>query len=219
MTLTWRFQDVTWKQCSYTALTWMFTALIFKHRIMRLARSSRGLQQRKGQKRWNQSVEWNCMHLQNKVIIYIRVITPPGKTSASSEHLFFPPSPARWIKSCSNRSLFFKWWWCCSKRMCPGLHFNPLIAKLFYSKHVKVHLLSRTMRRMKAQISQMSVIILDLTLKFFIEILFLRHLIWFQLLDIFFYIFQVKDGNKNLISKWRLRTALMMTKYINSGIF
>lgn len=111
LTPTWRFQDVTWKQCSYTALTWIFIALIFKNRIMMLARSSRGLHQRKGQKRWNQFVEWNCMHLQNKVIIYIRVITPPGKTSASSEHCFFPPSLARCIKSCSNRSLLFKWWW------------------------------------------------------------------------------------------------------------
>lgn len=172
---------------------------------MRLARSSRGLHQRKGQKRWNQFVEWNCMHLQNKVIIYIRVITPPGKTSASSEHSFFPPSLARWIKSWSNRSLLFKWWWCCSERMCPGLHFNPLIAKLFYSKPLRVYLLRRAM---KAQISQMILIILDLMLKFFIRILFIMHLIWFPLLDIFFYIFQVKDGNKNLISKWKPRIVL-----------
>lgn len=173
----------------------MFIALIFENRIMRFARSSRGLHQRKGQKRWNQFVEWNCMHLQNKVIIYIRVSTPPGKTSASSENSFFPPSFARWIKSCSNRRLLFKWWYCCSEHIWPGLHFNPLIAKLFYSKHLRVCLLSKTMRRMKARISQMTVIIW-FDVEIFHQDSFPWQLIWFQILDIFFLFSELKMETK-----------------------
>lgn len=128
-TLTLRFQDATLEQwVSYITQPCMFTALRFKNRIMRLARFSRVLKQRKGQRRWSQFVEWKCMHLQNKVIIYIKAITPLGKISASSVQ-FFPPSFAR-----CNTSLLFSWWWCCCKCVCPDLHLNPLTTKLFYSK-------------------------------------------------------------------------------------
>lgn len=74
------------------------------------------------------------MHLDNKVIIYIRAITPQEKNNCKFRTSVFLP----FLVDESNPATTQV---CCSSdhgavaNVSSGLPFNPLIAKLFYSKH------------------------------------------------------------------------------------